>query len=114
MLVRAPDRADVEPAPEDARENLILPRARGRFMSDYATASSVTRPRRRASWCPMRLGTWTLLACLLGGALGVHAVDDKLATFFMGRIKYSANDGNDCGNVGRDLMNLVSRASTLK
>lgn len=39
---------------------------------------------------------------------------DKLATFFIGRIKYSANDGNDCGGVGRDLMNLVSRASTIK
>ena len=41
------------------------------------------------------------------------ATDDK-ATFFMGRIKYSANDGNDCGGVGQDLMKLVSRASTLK
>ena len=40
--------------------------------------------------------------------------DDKLATFFMGRVKYSANDGNDCGNVGKDLMKLVSKASTLK
>ena len=39
---------------------------------------------------------------------------DKLATFFMGRVKYSANDGNDCGNVGKDLMKLVSKASTLK
>src|SRR5881227_3175500 len=40
--------------------------------------------------------------------------DDKLATFFMGRVKYSSNDGNDCGGVGQDLMRLVSRASTLK
>ena len=32
----------------------------------------------------------------------------------MGRVKYSANDGNDCGGVGQDLMRLVSRASTLK
>src|SRR2546429_7643370 len=40
--------------------------------------------------------------------------DDKQATFFMGRIKYSSNDGNDCGTVGQDLMRLVSRASTLK
>ena len=32
----------------------------------------------------------------------------------MGRVKYSANDGNDCGGVGQDLMKLVSRASTLK
>src|SRR5437016_1796868 len=40
--------------------------------------------------------------------------EDKQATFFMGRIRYSSNDGNDCGGVGQDLMRLVSRASTLK
>jgi len=40
--------------------------------------------------------------------------EDKQATFFMGRVKYSSNDGNDCGGVGQDLMRLVSRASTLK
>ena len=40
--------------------------------------------------------------------------DEKQATFFMGRLKYSANDGNDCTGVGNDLMKLVSRASTLK
>ena len=40
--------------------------------------------------------------------------EDKQATFFMGRVKYSTNDGNDCGGVGQDLMRLVSRASTLK
>ena len=43
-----------------------------------------------------------------------QATDDKQATFFMGRVKYSANDGNDCGGVGRELMQLVSRASTIK
>ncbi|HEV2394577.1 MAG TPA: DUF4159 domain-containing protein [Verrucomicrobiae bacterium] len=32
----------------------------------------------------------------------------------MGRVKYSSNDGNDCGGVGQELMNLVSRASTIK
>ena len=43
-----------------------------------------------------------------------QAADDKHATFFMGRVRYSANDGNDCSGVGQDLMKLVSRASTLK
>jgi hypothetical protein len=43
-----------------------------------------------------------------------QGLDDKQATFFMGRVKYSLNDGNDCGSVGQDLMKLVSRASTLK
>src|ERR1051326_5252385 len=48
-----------------------------------------------------------------------QSFDDKSATFFMGRIKYSGasaekNEGNDCPGVGQDLMKLVSRASTLK
>jgi hypothetical protein len=43
-----------------------------------------------------------------------QANDEKEATFFMGRIKYSSNDGNDCGTVGKELMELVSRASTIK
>jgi len=49
-------------------------------------------------------------------AFGVfaQALDDNQATFFMGRVKYSSNDGNDCGGVGQDLMKLVSRASTIK
>jgi hypothetical protein len=60
----------------------------------------------------------TLLGLLMttpfeGIAFG-QANDDKQATFFMGRVRYSANDGNDCGGVGQDLMKLVSRASTLK
>jgi Domain of unknown function (DUF4159) len=40
--------------------------------------------------------------------------DDKHATFFMGRVKYSANDGNDCSGVGQEFMKIVSTASTLK
>jgi Domain of unknown function (DUF4159) len=59
-----------------------------------------------------------VLSVLVHLAAGVtafaQATDDKQATFFMGRVKYSANDGNDCGGVGRELMQLVSRASTIK
>jgi hypothetical protein len=40
--------------------------------------------------------------------------DDKQATFFMGRVRYSSSDGNDCSGVGQELMQLVSRASTIK
>ena len=66
----------------------------------------------------VRAGKWGL-SVVLGLALcpGLafsQTSDDKLATFFMGRVKYSSNDGNDCGGVGQDLMRLVSRASTLK
>jgi hypothetical protein len=40
--------------------------------------------------------------------------DDAQATFFMGRIKYSNNQGMDCANVGVELTQLISRTSTLK
>jgi hypothetical protein len=55
-----------------------------------------------------------LIAGLVAGSAQSQNKDDKQATFFMGRLKYSADDGNDCGSVGQDLMKLVSRASTLK
>ncbi len=55
----------------------------------------------------------TLFALLLSGA-DLSQPNDPTATFFMGRIKYSNNDGNDCGGVGQELMSLVSRASTIK
>ncbi len=40
--------------------------------------------------------------------------DENLATFFMGRIKYANDNGNDCSDVGVDLMKLVSQASTIR
>ena len=54
------------------------------------------------------------LLLLLPAPSAFAQIEDKQATFFMGRIKYSQNDGNDCGGVGEDLMHLVSRTSTLK
>lgn len=39
---------------------------------------------------------------------------EAAATFFLGRVKYANNDGNDCRDTGRDLMALVSQASTLE
>ena len=35
------------------------------------------------------------------------------AAFFLGRVKFANNDGNDCRDTGRDLMALVSQASTV-
>src|ERR1043165_3921570 len=60
---------------------------------------------------PLGLALAALLTTLTAAPQGL---DEKQATFFMGRVKYSTNDGNDCGGVGQDLMKLVSRASTLK
>jgi Domain of unknown function (DUF4159) len=59
---------------------------------------------------------WLLLACLLGLAPDVLAQNrgDRHATFFMGRVKYSNNDGNDCRGVGENLARLVSQVSTIQ
>ncbi|HSI82718.1 MAG: DUF4159 domain-containing protein [Candidatus Methylacidiphilales bacterium] len=55
---------------------------------------------------------WMLLVSAL--CVGVRADDEKMSTFFVGRLKYSSNNGNDCANVGNDLVALVSRVSTIK
>lgn len=55
-----------------------------------------------------------VLAIALLLAPGAQDNADPSTTFFMGRIRYSQNDGNDCGGVGQELMKLVSQASTIK
>jgi hypothetical protein len=52
-----------------------------------------------------------LLAATVPGS-GQSAAD-KLATFFVGRLQFGQNAGGDCGDVGQDLVKLVSRASTI-
>ena len=52
-----------------------------------------------------------LLTC--GMLQGSRAAED-ISTFFVGRLKFGSNDGSDCGDVGKDLISLVSRASTIK
>jgi hypothetical protein len=60
--------------------------------------------------------TLPLVLCFTVAAVAAlgQATDDKQATFFMGRLRYSSSDGNDCMGVGQELMQLVSRASTIK
>jgi hypothetical protein len=38
---------------------------------------------------------------------------DAQATFFVGRVRYSKNDGADCTGVGRNMAQLVGRVSTV-
>jgi hypothetical protein len=38
---------------------------------------------------------------------------EKEATFFVGRLKYSNNDGDDCSETAEELARLVSRATTI-
>jgi len=48
--------------------------------------------------------TWRLAAQPFDGAHG---------SFFMGRLRYSRNTGNDCSGVGRNLAQLVSQIATV-
>lgn len=68
---------------------------------------------RRKGALIVALGLPLLVLCLMAVALAEPG-DDRQATFFMGRVKYSSSDGDDCTGVGEELMRLVSRASTLK
>ena len=82
---------------------------------DYSCVQvHVSRITRYPSRFTFHASLLTLALALLALAASAQPTDDKQATFFMGRVRYSANDGNDCGGVGQDLMKLVSRASTLK
>jgi hypothetical protein len=62
----------------------------------------------------MRTKFCLVLTAVVFSALIAPAQNSRPPTFFLGRLKYSNNDGNDCGGVSRDLMKLVSRASTLQ
>src|SRR2546430_869898 len=81
-------------------------------LSEFLTTTySAKRPGLRLSFC--RFPLLFLLSTLAFSASG-QVNEDKQATFFMGRVRYSANDGNDCGGVGQDLIKLVFPASTPK
>ncbi len=64
------------------------------------------------------LAIFLLAAILLGGFMTSDSMaqpaGDGVATFFMGRLKHSDKDGNDCSGASSHLMQLVSRASSLK
>ena len=49
----------------------------------------------------------------VGSCAVAQSLDDQLSSFFMGRIRYSKNDGKDCTGVGRNMTKLVSQVSTI-
>lgn len=51
---------------------------------------------------------------ILAPAGEADELEDQLSTFFVGRLAFGDNSGNDCGDVGYDLVKLVSRASTIQ
>lgn len=64
---------------------------------------------------PVRVASAAFVLLLASGAGGVVAPqEDRLSTFFVGRLRFGANEGDDCGDVGHDLIRLVSRASTIQ
>jgi hypothetical protein len=63
----------------------------------------------------MRRGGVMLVVLTVALATGAGAQNhDKLSTFFVGRLQFGANSGTDCGDVGQDLVKLVSRTSTIQ
>jgi hypothetical protein len=54
-----------------------------------------------------------LLAGLLSSA-GTVGAAERAATFFVGRLKYANNDGNDCAETAEQLAKLVSKVSTIE
>jgi hypothetical protein len=55
-----------------------------------------------------------LLLILAPQILPAAGSDEKQATFFVGRLKFSDNDGDDCSETAPELARLVSRASTIQ
>jgi len=65
----------------------------------------------------MRIRHLLLLGALAFSLLPLRAQDvpvDKNTTFFVGRLKYSQNDGSDCGGVAEELGHLLGKASTIE
>ena len=55
----------------------------------------------------------TILLAIVGSAAFAQRGSERLTSFFMGRVRYSKNDGNDCSGVGRNMAKLVSQVSTI-
>jgi hypothetical protein len=60
---------------------------------------------------------WILGCLLIATSLFLFAQNKEpkgKAPFFVGRVKYSTNDGNDCSGVGKDLLKLVAQHLTVQ
>lgn len=55
----------------------------------------------------------TSAAAANANPMNVPGAPTRLATFFMGRVRYSQNDGNDCSGVGENLTKLLAQVSTI-
>ena len=66
----------------------------------------VRKPTRRMIALTLLLGHLALGSFLWGQS-------ETVPTFFVGRLQFGDNQGQDCHDVGMDLVKLVSRASTI-
>jgi len=55
----------------------------------------------------------TLFASAVAATTFAQPPHNRLTTFFVGRLKYAKNSGNDCSGVGRNMIDLVSQVSTV-
>ncbi len=56
---------------------------------------------------------WSALLCSALAGTAAAQLDDQWTTFFVGRVRYSANDGNDCGDIGRSMAQLFAQVTTI-
>ena len=56
---------------------------------------------------------WGLLLVAIAGLALAQGPTSPLATFSVGRVRYSRNDGRDCGDVGKSMASLVAQVSTV-
>jgi hypothetical protein len=63
----------------------------------------------------LRSVAWIALALLPSAAAAAEPQPEhhRDATFFVGRLQFATNSGGDCGDVGLDLVKLLTRVSTL-
>jgi len=61
----------------------------------------------------MRKAALLVLSVLGATALLPGQSAEKISTFFVGRLQFGPNAGGDCGDVGHDLIRLVSRTSAI-
>ena len=61
-----------------------------------------------------RLTLLIAAGALMAPVLAAESPSEQVSTFFVGRLAFGENHGMDCGDIGYDLVQLVSRASTIQ
>lgn len=54
-----------------------------------------------------------LFVATLSGTLFAQPPEERMTDFFLGRLRYSKNNGNDCAAVGTNMVKLVAQVTTV-